>query len=170
MNKLNNTNKKFNDDYKILEENFRITLSKINEKNSNSYIKEKKYKANEKSENIIKRKKTSINKINELKKEFEDLNNEYKELLELDFDKNIFINKENTSKNKLFNTKNILKELKEKNNKLKIEINISKEKLNKSKEENNNLKTKYESYKNKINNLNQENENFSTKSAEQNKK
>ena len=29
MNKLNNTNKKFNDDYKILEENFRITLSKI---------------------------------------------------------------------------------------------------------------------------------------------
>ena len=29
MNKLNNMNKKFNDDYKILEENFRITLSKI---------------------------------------------------------------------------------------------------------------------------------------------
>ena len=47
-----------------LEENFRIILSKINEKNSNSYIKEKKYKANEKSEIIIKRKKTSINKIN----------------------------------------------------------------------------------------------------------
>ena len=169
MNKLNNMNKKLNDDYKILEENFRITLSKINEKNSNSYIKEKIYKANEKSENIqniIKQKKTSINKINELKKEFEDLNNEYKELLELYFDKNIFINKENTSKNKLFNTKNILKELKEKNNKLKIEINISKEKLNKSKEENNNLKTKYESYKNKFNNLNQENKNFLMKSAE----
>ena len=77
MNKLKNMNKKFNDDYKILEENFRIILSKIIEKNSNSYIKEKIYKANEKSENIIKRKKTSINKINELKKEFEDLNNEY---------------------------------------------------------------------------------------------
>ena len=29
MNKLNNMNKKLNDDYKILEENFRITLSKI---------------------------------------------------------------------------------------------------------------------------------------------
>ena len=99
MNKLNNMNKKLNDDYKILEENFRITLSKINEKNSNSYIKEKIYKANEKSENIqniIKQKKTSINKINELKNEFEYLNNEYKEL-------------------------------KEKNNKLKIERNISKE-------------------------------------------
>ena len=93
MNKLNNMNKKLNDDYKILEENFRITLSKINEKNSNSEIKEKIYKANEKSENIIKWNKTSINKINELKKEFEDLNNEYKELLELYFDKNIFINK-----------------------------------------------------------------------------
>ena len=80
MNKLNNMNKKFNDDYKILEENFRITLSKINEKNSNSYIKGKIYKANEKSENIqniIKQKKTSINKINKLKKEFEYLNNEY---------------------------------------------------------------------------------------------
>ena len=39
-------NKKLNDDYKIFGENFRITLSKINEKNSNSYIKEKIYKAN----------------------------------------------------------------------------------------------------------------------------
>ena len=58
MNKLNNMNKKLNEDYKILEE---ITLSKIR---MSSYIKEKKYKANEKSENIIKRKKTSINKIN----------------------------------------------------------------------------------------------------------
>ena len=35
-----------------MEENFRITLSKINEKNLSSYIKEKIYKANEKSENI----------------------------------------------------------------------------------------------------------------------
>ena len=108
MNKLKNMNKKFNDDDKILEENFRIILSKINEKNSNSYIKEKIYKANEKSENIqniIKQKKTSINKINELKKEFEDLNNDYKELLskdqELDFDKNIFINKEKVKINYL---------------------------------------------------------------------
>ena len=50
MNKLNDMNKKLNDDYKILEENFRITLSKINEKNSNLYIKEEIYKANDRSE------------------------------------------------------------------------------------------------------------------------
>ena len=39
IDKLNEMNKQLNDDYKILEENFRITLSKINEKNSNNYIK-----------------------------------------------------------------------------------------------------------------------------------
>ena len=76
-------------------------------------------------QNINKQKKTTINKINELKNEFEISKGQ-----KLDFDKNIFINKENASKNKLFKTKNILKELKEKNKKLKIEINISKEKLN----------------------------------------
>ena len=73
-------------------------------------------------QNINKQKKTIINKIKELKNEFEVSKGQ-----KLDFDKNIFINKENASKNKLFKTKNILKKLKEKNNKLKIEINISKE-------------------------------------------
>ena len=67
--------------WKKIQNNFiKNTTRRINEKNSNSYIKEKIYKANEKSENIqniIKQKKTSINKINELKKEFEYLNNEY---------------------------------------------------------------------------------------------
>ena len=171
--KLNEMNKKLNDDYKILEENFRITLSQINEKNSNLRIKEEIYKANERAEsnnNIIKQNKESINKINELKKDYEELNNEYKNLIskeqDLDFDKNILVNKENESQNKLLNIQDSLQILKEKNNSLKIEINISKEKLNKAKEEYNNLKLKLDSRKNKLNKLNKENENYLLKSAE----
>ena len=171
--KLNEMNKKLNDDYKILEENFRVTLSQINEKNSNLRIKEEIYKANERAEsnnNIIKQNKASINKINELKKDYEELNNEYKRLLskeqELDFDKNILVSKENESQNKLSDIQESLQTLKEKNNSLKIEINISKEKLNKAKEEYNNLKSKLDSRKNKLNKLNKENENFLLKSAE----
>ena len=173
MNKLNNMNKKLNDDYKILEENFRITLSKINEKNSNLYIKEEIYKANDRSEKnntIIKQNKASINRINELKKEYEELNTEYKQLLskqqEFDFDKNILLNKENQSQTQLLNTENNLKKLKEKNNSLKNDKNISTEKLSKAKEEYNNIKSKCDKNRTKLNNLNKENENFLMKSAE----
>ena len=173
MNKLNDMNKKLNDDYKILEENFRITLSKINEKNSNLYIKEEIYKANDRSEknnSIIKQNRESINKINELKKEYEELNIEYKELLskqqELDFDKNILINKENQSQSQLLNTEKTLNSLKEKNNSLKRDKNISTEKLSKSKEEYLIIKEKCDTNKIKLNKLNQENENFMLKSAE----
>ena len=173
IDKLNDMNKKLNDDYKILEDNFMITLSQINQKNSNSRIKEEIYKANDRSENnnsIIKPNKASINKINQLKKEFEELNTQYQLLLskeqELDFDKNILISKESTSQTQLLNTQNTLQTLKEKNNTYKIEINISKEKLNKAKEEYNNLKSKYDSKKKKLNSLNNENENILQKSAE----
>ena len=173
MNKLNSMNKKLNDDYKILEENFRITLSKINEKNSNLYIKEEIYKANDRSEknnSIIKQNKASINRINELKKDYEELNIEYKELLskqqEFDFDKNILLNKENQSQTQLLTTENNLKTLKEKNNSLKNDKNISTEKLSKAKEEYNNIKSKCDANKTKLNKLNQENENFLMKSAE----
>ena len=173
IDKLNDMNKKLNDDYKILEDNFMITLSQINQKNSNSRIKEEIYKANDRSENnnsIIKSNKASINKINQLKKEFEELNTQYQLLLskeqELDFDKNILISKESTSQTQLLNTQNTLQTLKEKNNTYKIEINISKEKLNKTKEEYNNLKSKYDSKKKKLNSLNNENENILQKSAE----
>ena len=173
INELNNMNKKLNDDYKILEENFRITLSKINEKKSNLFIKEEIYKANDRSEknnNIIKQNKASLNKINELKKEFEEINIEYKELLskqqELDFDKNILINKENQSQNKLLNIENSLKILKEKNNSLKKDKNTSVEKLSKAKEEYNNIKAKCDKNKIILKQLNQENENFMKKSAE----
>ena len=173
MNKLNSMNKKLNDDYKILEENFRITLSKINEKNSNLYIKEEIYKANDRSEknnSIIKQNRASINRINELKKDYEELNIEYKELLsqqqEFDFDKNILLNKENQSQTQLLTTENNLKTLKEKNNSLKNDKNISTEKLSKAKEEYNNIKSKCDANKTKLNKLNQENENFLMKSAE----
>ena len=173
MNKLNDMNKKLNDDYKILEENFRITLSKINEKNSNLYIKEEIYKANDRSEKnntIIKQNKASINRINELKKEYEELNVEYKQLLskqkEFDFDKNILLNKENQSQTQLLNTENNLKRLKEKNNSLKNDKNILTEKLSKAKEEYNNIKSKCDKNRTKLNKLNQENENFLMKSAE----
>ena len=173
IDKLNDMNKKLNDDYKILEDNFMITLSQINQKNSNSRIKEEIYKANDRSENnnsIIKSNKASINKINQLKKEFEELNTQYQLLLskeqELDFDKNILISKESTSQTQLLNTQNTLQTLKEKNNTYKIEINISKEKLNKAKEEYNNLKSKYDSKKKELNSLNNENENILQKSAE----
>ena len=173
MNKLNSMNKKLNDDYKILEENFRITLSKINEKNSNLYIKEEIYKANDRSEknnSIIKQNRASINRINELKKDYEELNIEYKELLsqqqEFDFDKNILLNKESQSQTQLLTTENNLKTLKEKNNSLKNDKNISTEKLSKAKEEYNNIKSKCDANKTKLNKLNQENENFLMKSAE----
>ena len=173
INKLSDMNKKLNDDYKILEENFRITLSKINEKNSNILIKEEIYKANdraEKSNSLLKQNKASINKINELKKEYEEVNAEYKEILskqqELDFNKNILINKENQSQNKLSNIENSLKNLTEKNNSLKKDLNISKEKLNKVKEEYNNFKAISETNIMKLNKLNQENENLLQKSAE----
>ena len=173
MNKLNDMNKKLNDDYKILEENFRITLSKINEKNSNLYIKEEIYKANDRSEKnntIIKQNKASISRINELKKEYEELNTEYKQLLskqqEFDFDKNILLNKENQSQTQLLNTENNLKKLKEKNNSLKNDKNISTQKLSKAKEEYNNIKSKCDKNRTKLNKLNQENENFLMKSAE----
>jgi chromosome segregation ATPase len=173
MNKLNSMNKKLNDDYKILEENFRITLSKINEKNSNLYIKEEIYKANDRSEknnSIIKQNRASIIRINELKKDYEELNIEYKELLskqqEFDFDKNILLNKENQSQTQLLTTENNLKTLKEKNNSLKNDKNISTEKLSKAKEEYNNIKSKCDANKTKLNKLNQENENFLMKSAE----
>ena len=173
IDKLNDMNKKLNDDYKILEDNFMLTLSQINEKNSNSRIKEEIYKANDRSENsnsISKQNKASINKINQLKKEYEDLNTQYQLLQskeqELDFDKNILISKESTSQTKLLNTQNTLQTLKDKNNTYKIEINISKEKLNKAKEEYNNLKVKYDTKKKLLNSLNNENENILQKSAE----
>ena len=63
MNKLNEKNKILSDNYKELEENFRITLSKINEKNPNSYIQKEIYKANEKSKNYIIDKKKVIKKV-----------------------------------------------------------------------------------------------------------
>ena len=173
INKLNEMNKKLNDDYKILEDNFRITLSKINEKNSNLYIKEEIYKANDRSEknNItIKQNKASIYKINEFKKDYGELNKKYKEVStkqqELEFDKNILVNRENNSHNKLLEIENNVKELREKNNLLFKDLNISKEKLTKSKEEYNNLKLIYDTNKKSLNKLNLDNENFLQKSSE----
>ena len=172
IDKLNEMNKQLNDDYKILEENFRITLSKINEKNSNNYIKEEIYKANSRVEknNSASENRQSIDKIQQFKKDYQKLNDEYEKLIlkqqELDFEKSALINKENISQNKLLNAKNTLKILQEKNNNLKININSSKEKLNKAKEEYTNLKNKYEQDKIKISKLNLENENFLQKSME----
>ena len=111
MDKLNEKNKKLADDYKDLEDGFRITLSQINEKNSN--IQEAIIKANKKSDNYTIEKNKTYKKNNELKKEFEKINNSYNLLLskqkEHENEKNILLNQENKSKNKLLNNDNNLK-------------------------------------------------------------
>ena len=159
MNKLSLKNQKLNEDYKDLEEGFRITLSQINEKNS--YIQKEIYKANKNSSNYILEKNKSYKKNNELKKEFDKINNSYNLLLsqqkEHENEKNILLNKEANSKNKLKNNNNNLKIIKEKNNNLKKELKIADEKLNKLKEEYNNVKNRYEKYKIELNELKEEN-------------
>ena len=172
MNKLNDKNKKLTDEYKDLEEDFRITLSQINEKNKNSYIQSEIIKANKKSDNYTIEKNKTNKKNNELKKEFEKLNNSYNLLLskqkELENEKNILLNNENKSKNKLINNNNNLKILKEKNNKIQKELKISDNKLNKLKEEYSNIKNQYENYKKELNELKEENNKLIQQNKENN--
>ena len=159
MNKLSQKNKKLTDDYKDLEEGFRITLSQINEKDS--YIQKEIYKANKKSSNYTIEKNKSYKKSNELKKEYDKINNSYNLLLlqqkEHENEKNILLKKEANTKNKLNYNNNNLKIIKEKNNKLEKELKIADEKLNKLKEEYNNVKKRYEKYKIELNELKEEN-------------
>ena len=159
MNKLSQKNKKLSDDYKDLEEGFRITLSQINEKDS--YIQKEIYKVNKKSSNYTIEKNKSYKKNNELKKEYDKINNSYNLLLlqqkEHQNEKNILLKKEANTKNKLNYNNNNLKIIKEKNNKLEKELKIADEKLNKLKEEYNNVKKRYEKYKIELNELKEEN-------------
>ena len=170
MNELNEKNKKLNDDYKDLEEGFRITLSQINEKNS--YIQQKIYNANKESNKYTTEKNKSYKKSNELKKEYDKIYSEYNLLLskikEHEDEKNILLNKEKDSEAKLLKNNNNLKILKEKNNNLINNINISDEKLNILKEEYNNIKNKYEKYKKDINSLKEENNKLIQKNKEDN--
>ena len=159
MNKLSEKNKKLTEDYKDLEEGFRITLSQINEKNS--YIQEQIYKVNKESNNNNVEKNKNYKKNSELKQEYEKLNNSYNLLLskqkELENEKNLLLNKANISKNKLINNENNLKIIKGRNNDLEKELKLSDEKLNKLKEEYNNVKNKYEKCKIDLNRLKEEN-------------
>ena len=161
MNKLNEKNKILSDNYKELEENFRITLSKINEKNPNSYIQKEIYKANEKSKNNIIDKKKGYKKSNELRKEYEKLNNSYNLLIskqkENEEEKSRLITKENENKKNLMNITGNLKKIKEKNVNLINELKNSDEKLTKLKVEYNNNKNKYEKYKKDLFQLKEEN-------------
>ena len=159
MNKLTEKNKKLSDDYKDLEEDFRTTLSQINEKNS--YIQEEIYKANKKNSNYNKERNSQYKKNNENKKEYDRLKNSFNLLLskqkELEDEKMNLLNKENESKMKLKNNNDNLKEYKDKSNNMKKEINKYNEKLNKLKDEYNNIKNKYENYKLELSKLKEEN-------------
>ena len=159
INYLTKKNEKLSADYKELEENFRITLSQINEKNS--YIQKRIYEANQQNSDYNKERNSQYKKNNEFKKEFDKLISSYNSLLsrqkELEDEKNKLSSKENESKMKLkINIEN-LKVYKEKNNNMKKEINKFNEKLNKLKAEYNNIKNKYEKEKIELNELKEEN-------------
>jgi len=171
MNKLNERNKNLNENYKDLEEDFSVTLSQINEKNS--YIQEEIYRVNKKSNiNYIKEINNSYKKSTEWKKKYESLYNSYSLLLskqkELELNKTMLLNMENESKNKLKNINYDLNFIKEKNNNLKNEIKASNERLAKEKEDYNNLKNRYENYKMQLNQLKEKNNNLNKKNKENN--
>ena len=171
MNKLNERNKNLNENYKDLEEDFSVTLSQINEKNS--YIQEEIYRANKKSNiNYTKDINNSYKKSSEWKKKYDSLFNSYSLLLskqkELELNKAMLLNKENESKNKLKNNNDDLNLIKEKNNNLKNEIKATNERLVKAKEDYNNIKNRYENYKMQLSQLKEENNNLNKKNKENN--
>ena len=171
MNRLNKRNKNLNENYKDLEEDFRITLSQINEKNS--YIQEEIYRVNKKSNiNYTKEINNSYKKSTEWKKKYDSLYNSYSLLLskqkELELNKDMLLNKENESKIKLKNNNDNLNSIKEKNNNLKNEIKVANERLTKTKEDYNNIKSRYENYKIQLSQLKEENNNLNKKNKENN--
>ena len=170
MDKLNEINKKLSDDYKDLEERFRITLSQINVKNT--YLQNEIYKANEiNSSYNMDKKKDKQNKINnELKKEFDQLSNDYNvllsELKELEEEKILLLNKENAGKEKLIESENNLKAVKDLNNELKNKLGIASDKLRESKDVYNRMKNNYEETKKELKKLKEENASLNQKNKE----
>jgi len=171
MNRLNERNKNLNENYKDLEEDFSLTLSQINEKNS--YIQEEIYRANKKSNiNYTKEINNSYKKSTEWKKKYDLLYDSYNLLLskqkELELNKAMLVNKENESKNKLKNNNDDLNLIKETKKNLKNEIKSTNERLAKIKEDYNNIKRTYENYKIQLSQLKEKNNNLNKKNKENN--
>ena len=169
MNRLNERNKNLNESYKDLEEDFSVTLSQINEKNS--FIQEEIYRVNKKSNiNFTKEIKNSYQKSTEWKKKYDSLYNSYSLLLskqkEQELNKAMLLNRENESKSILKNNNDELNIIKEKNNNLKNEIKVINERLAKAKEDYNIIKNKYENYKLQLNQLKEESKNLNKRNKE----
>ena len=127
---LERVNKKLHSDLKNLEEDFQITLEKINE--TDLHIEDdinKNQKYNNNNNNKINLGNNNSSLLNsDWKKKYEEMNNLYNALLAkekaLSEEKNDYINKEENNKNIIEKYKNELNDLKEKNSNLDNDLKI----------------------------------------------
>ena len=128
---LERVNKKLHSDLKNLEEDFQITLEKINETDlhiEDDINKNKKYNNNNNNNKINLGNNNSSLLNSDWKKKYEEMNNLYNALLAkekaLSEEKNDNINKEENNKNIIEKYKNELNDLKEKNSNLNNDLKI----------------------------------------------
>jgi len=128
---LERVNKKLHSDLKNLEEDFQITLEKINETDlhiEDDINKNQKYNNNNNNNKINLGNNNSSLLNSDWKKKYEEMNNLYNALLAkekaLSEEKNDYINKEENNKNIIEKYKNELNDLKEKNSNLDNDLKI----------------------------------------------
>ena len=155
---LERVNKKLHTDLKNLEEDFQITLEKINETDlhiEDDMNKNQKYNNNNNSNNNNKNSNLGNNSSllnSDWKKKYEEMNNLYNALLAkekaLSEEKNDFINKEENNKNIIEKYKNELNDLKEKNSNLDNDLKIVNKNYSIVSEEKSKLNTELQKLKN----------------------
>ena len=151
---LERVNKKLHTDLKNLEEDFQITLEKINETDlhiEDDINKNQKYNNNNNNKNSNLGNNSSL--LNsDWKKKYEEMNNLYNALLAkekaLSEEKNDFINKEENNKNIIEKYKNELNDLKEKNSNLDNDLKIVNKNYSIVSEEKSKLNTELQKLKN----------------------
>ena len=151
---LERVNKKLHTDLKNLEEDFQITLEKINE--TDLHIEDdinKNQKYNNNNNNKISNLGNNTSLLNsDWKKKYEEMNNLYNALLAkekaLSEEKNDFINKEENNKNIIEKYKNELNDLKEKNSNLDNDLKIVNKNYSIVSEEKSKLNTELQKLKN----------------------
>ncbi len=151
---LERVNKKLHIDLKNLEEDFQITLEKINE--TDLHIEDdinKNQKYNNNNNNKISNFGNNTSLLNsDWKKKYEEMNNLYNALLAkekaLSEEKNDFINKEENNKNIIEKYKNELNDLKEKNSNLDNDLKIVNKNYSIVSEEKSKLNTELQKLKN----------------------
>ena len=151
---LERVNKKLHTDLKNLEEDFQITLEKINETDlhiEDDINKNQKYYNN--NNNKISNLGNNTSLLNsDWKKKYEEMNNLYNALLAkekaLSEEKNDFINKEENNKNIIEKYKNELNDLKEKNSNLDNDLKIVNKNYSIVSEEKSKLNTELQKLKN----------------------